>query len=362
MTRLDHAFIKIYADRRAASPAPPGPHRPASGADAPGQRTPGEAIDLPTAASADNASQAPASVYRVDPAPQSGSAASPSTGETPVPQGRPVGPPHMRLPAADAQRVTGGAAGLAAGATRVSVAAAASQNEVVGNDPGGATFQPMLLVDKFAWPAVCCRLGEAAADELDRLADALVQLMARGKRVVAIGACRRGEGATTVLLCAARRLAELGLNLVLADAHLADPQIASRLGLLPESGWEDVLAGRLPLEEAVIESANDRLAVLPLRETAAEAGEVAEDETRLVESIRTLATHYDLVLLDPGPLEELGVAGASLACGIGSRLDAIVLVHHGGITPAEDLDEVRGRLAGSEIVQVGVVENFCGQC
>jgi len=98
--------------------------------------------------------------------------------------------------------------------------------------------------------------------------------------------------------------------------------------------------------------------VLPLGQTSAGASGVAEDETRLVECIRTLAAHYDLVLLDPGPLEELGVVGASLARGIGSRLDAIVLVHHGGVTPPEDLDEVRRRLAATEIVQVGVVENF----
>lgn len=264
----------------------------------------------------------------------------------------------MRLPRADARKGTGDGPSRATGVTPVPLTTAALRNEAVGEDLGGETFQPMLQVDQFAWPAVCCRLGEAAGDELDRLADALVQLMARGKRVVAIGGCRRGEGATTVLLCAGRRLAELGLNLVLADAHLADPQLACRLGLLPESGWEDVLAGRLPLEEAIIESAGDRLAVLPLRQTSAGASGVAEDETRLVECIRTLAAHYDLVLLDPGPLEELGVVGASLARGIGSRLDAIVLVHHGGVTPPEDLDEVRRRLAATEIVQVGVVENF----
>jgi Mrp family chromosome partitioning ATPase len=161
-----------------------------------------------------------------------------------------------------------------------------------------------------------------------------------------------------VLLCAGRRLAELGLNLVLADAHLADPQLACRLGLLPESGWEDVVAGRLPLVEVVIESAIDRLAVLPVRQTPAGANGGNQDEARLVESIRTLAAHYDLVLLDPGPLEELGVAGASLARGIGSRLDAIVLVHRHGVTPPEDLDEVRRSLAETEIVQAGVVENF----
>ena len=437
MTRLDHAFIKIYAERGAASPAPPAPHLPGTAESPPGEPTPRETVEVPAAGSVDNVSKAlqettsrignslppekitptprgagagpgvcgtgvtpvaptggtpharavlvqtesisaggdkleaaagpgephkPATVHRVDPGPQSGSTTWPPTGGTPVPLGRPIRPPHMRLPRTVSQAGAGGAA--VAPASQNAAVAPASQNKSIGDDLGGKTFQPMLQVDQFAWPAVCCRLGEAAADELDRLADALVQLMARGKRVVAIGGCRRGEGATTVLLCAGRRLAELGLNLVLADAHLADPQLACRLGLQPESGWEDVLTGRLPLEEAVIESAGDRLAVLPLRPVALasrqwDASGVAEDETRLVESIRTLAAHYDLVLLDPGPLEELGVVGASLACGIGSRLDAIVLVHHGGVTPPEDLDEVRRRLAATEIVQVGVIENFC---
>ena len=364
MTPLDRAFIKIYAERGAASPAPPAPHRPGTGESPPGEPTPRETAPLVQtesisaggdkleAAAGPGEPHEPATVHRVDPGPQSGSTTWPPTGGTPVPLGRPIRPPHMRLPRTDAREAIG-----------VAADASASQDKVIGDDLGGETFQPMLQVDQFAWPAVCCRLREAAGDELDRLADALVQLMARGKRVVAIGGCRRGEGATTVLLCAGRRLAELGLNLVLADAHLADPQLACRLGLQPESGWEDVLAGRLPLEEAVIESAGDRLAVLPLRPVALasrqwDASGVSEDETRLVESIRTLAAHYDLVLLDPGPLEELGVAGASLARGIGSRLDAIVLVHHGGVTPPEDLDEVRRRLAATEIVQVGVIENF----
>jgi hypothetical protein len=108
----------------------------------------------------------------------------------------------------------------------------------------------------------------------------------------------------------------------------------------------------------VVESVADRLAVLPVRQTPSATGKGAASETRLVESIQTLAAHYDLVLLDPGPLEELSALGASLARGIGGRLDAIALVRHGGVTPPEDLDEVRRWLAETEIVQVGVVENF----
>jgi Mrp family chromosome partitioning ATPase len=258
-----------------------------------------------------------------------------------------VRPPHMQLARVGVQQ-----------GANVAADTGAPQKECVSDPVGDQTFQPMLQVDRFTWPTVCCRLGEAAANELDRLADRLVEAMTRGENVVAIGGCRRGEGATTALLCAGRRLAERGVHLVMADADLVDPQVASRLGLEPEAGWEDVLVGRLPLEEVVVESADDRLAVLPLRQTCTDIGGATGEAARLVESLQTLADHYDLVLLDPGPLEELGVVGASLARAIGSRLRAIALVHHSGLTPPDDLDEVRHWLAATEIVQLGVVENF----
>ena len=282
----------------------------------------------------------PATGLRVDPSTPAGSTAR-HGGDHPIRR------PHMLLPRAEGAEKTGGSAD-----------AGAPRDVSMADQPRHRRFQPMLQVDRFIWPGVCCRLGEAAADELDRLADRLADMAARGARVVAIGGCRRGEGATTLLLCAGRRLAERGLRVVMADANLADPQLACRLGLLPQAGWEDVLAGRLPLEEAVIESVGDRLAVLPVGRSSADSGATPEDENRLAESIRTLSADYDLVLLDPGPLEELGTVGASLARGIGNRLDGIALVHHGGVTPREALDEVRRRLAATEIAQVGVVENF----
>ena len=411
MTRFDQAFIKVYTDQDEALPTPSDSLEPGASDDAPEGRPPGKTTETPVgvptdgvlemlqqtatrigdllppektprtpqgaddrpaaaegaetagaaeistpapmdtgsvprgqdeleAAAASEERGRPATARRIDPAAPSGS--------TPWQAGgQPVRPPHVQLARAGVREVTAGAAD-----------AGASQNEAIGDQLSDGTFRPLLQVDCFTWPAVCSRLGEAAADELDRLADRLVEGIGRGEKVVAVGGCRRGEGATTLLLCAGRRLAERGFKVVMADANLADPQLACRLDLLAQSGWEDVLAGGLPLEEVVIESAGDRLAVLPVRQTSAGTHGATEDETRLAESIRTLAAHYDLVLLDPGPLEELSVVGASLARGIGSRLDAIALVHHGGVTPPEDLDEVRRWLTATEIVQVGVIENF----
>jgi Mrp family chromosome partitioning ATPase len=365
MTRLDQAFIRIYGDRDTPTSSSADWFRPAAeadpSADVPSQ-PPGDAgIDQPAATvqaspadielpcldedvigpdAADKEHDDRDAVRRLDQPADSGLRAWRL-------EGRAVPPAHVRLSGDELP-------------PRVEYAAddPDAEQPAVGQRPADRAFLPMLQVDRFDWPQACLRLSEMAADQLDGLTSALRQAKARGKRVVAVGGCRRGEGATTVLLSAARRLAQLGLRVVMVDANLADPQLARRLGLLAETGWEDVLAGRLPLEEVVVESVGDRLAVLPVCRAYLGSDADQQQERRLVEGIQALAAHYDLVLLDPGPLEELGALGAPLARGSGGRLNAIALVHHRRLTPPEDLDQVRRSLAATEIAQLGVIENF----
>ena len=86
-----------------------------------------------------------------------------------------------------------------------------------------------------------------AAEELDRLADALLAAGRQGQKVLAIGGCRRGEGATTLLLCAVRRLAERGIKPVLVDADLGRPRLAKRLGVQPQFGWDETTEAGGPI-------------------------------------------------------------------------------------------------------------------
>lgn len=380
MTRVDQAFIKVYTDQGGALPTSPDSLDEGSPTDAPAahsvghfqcptdERPPEQPADPAVDVSVDGVLEAlQATAARIaDLLPPEEAPESPQAGADDRPAHEGPDPPTTNL-RVDRPAAAGSAAWQADGQpvrrphillSRADSRAGGSGPRCADGEPSDQTFQPMLQVDHFNWPGVCCRLGEVASQELDSLLDGLADVRPGGKRVVAIGGCRRGEGATTLLLCAGRGLAERGLKVVMADANLADPQLACRLGLLPQAGWEDVLSGRLPLEEVVIESVGDRLAVLPVRHTSAATGETAEDKIRLAQSIRTLAAHYDLVLLDPGPLEELDTVGASLARGIGNRLDAIALVHHGRVTPPEDLEDVVGWLAAAEITQVGVIENF----
>ena len=116
------------------------------------------------------------------------------------------------------------------------------------------------------------------------MTEGLLSICASGCKVLGLASCASGEGVTTLLLAAARKLLDQGRKVVLVDANWSNPQLAQSLGLLPQLGWEETLCGGLPLEEVVIESLADGLAVLPVRgpSAGAIAGESPRRESRTV--------------------------------------------------------------------------------
>jgi len=218
-------------------------------------------------------------------------------------------------------------------------------------------FHPLLQVDRFVWPPVSNRLVAVAGRQLDQFCEAFVAAKARGQKVLAIGGCQAGEGATTLLLCVARRLSERGLRIALIDADPHEPQLARRLGLQIECGWEAVLSGQLPLAEVAVESSDRRLLLLPLCQPQSAAGTLADNSSVAGECIDTLAAEYDLVLVDLGPLER-AAGGKAIPGGIGQRLDAAVLVQDLRTTGTERLVEVQRNLQAAGIAHAGVVRNL----
>ncbi len=218
-------------------------------------------------------------------------------------------------------------------------------------------FQPAYQVDQFAWSPTASKLSLNAGIQLDRLADGLAAGLPEGRKVVGLGAGRRGEGCTTLLLCAARRLAQRGLNVLLVDADFDHSCLARRLGLMPETGWEDVLAGRVPLAEAIVESIQDRLSILPLRGLAAEQDCSSGITVDPAASLALLRKHYDLILIDLGELNTGMPAGQPLEAAA-QWLDAVVLVHDVRATPQTELIQTRSRLQAAGIAEAGIAENF----
>lgn len=172
--------------------------------------------------------------------------------------------------------------------------------------------------------------------------------------------CRRGEGATTLLLCVARRLAERGIKPVLVDADLAEPRLAARLGVQPQFGWDETEEQGRALDQAIVEATANNLALLPVRDPSADGGRPTGDLAQLPACINVLRDHYDMVLVDLGPLED--PAPVSRTVGRTTRLvDAMVLVHNHRITSAEHLAACQEELAAAGTAMVGIVENFVAE-
>ena len=257
---------------------------------------------------------------------------------------------------------------LAPEAPTIPVAPAESGAEIHAGPPGeppepaAATapeaFCPLFQTDRFDWPDVCRALDAGAQPHFDRLADALEAGLPQGRKVVGLGGLRRGEGCTTLLLCAARRLASRGLKVLMVDADADDPQLDRRLGLAPEAGWQDVAAGRVALAEAVIESVEDRLAVLPFGARGADGAAPKGDAPLAAAALEILRRSYDLVLVDLGPSCAAASGQRLPAQTAAGAIDAIVLVCDVRSTSREKLAGLQDRLAEAGIAQAGLVENF----
>ena len=225
--------------------------------------------------------------------------------------------------------------------------------------PEPEPFRPAWQVDRFTWPRVCRRLTSRAAGEWDRLTDAMLAANAKGRKVLAITGCRRGEGATTLLLCAARRLAERGVKTALVDADLSRPRLAKRLGVQPQLGWNEISNEEANnLNQAVVETTDGNLALLAIRETAEKNDNAADDWSQWTACIKQLRNNYEMVLVDLGPLENSIPADYAPPWATEGNIDALLLVHNRRVTSKEDLNEMQRRLTETDINVAGMIENF----
>ena len=161
-------------------------------------------------------------------------------------------------------------------------------------------LRPMLQVDCFEWPEVCMKLADLAGETLDELGDALLRMTQQGHKIIGLTAALPKQGVTTLLLTLARTMSLRQMNVFVVDAALRSPCLASRVGIGPEYGWEDLAVSQMPLEEYLIESIADELVLMPFCGSIEDEAEVPELLEPFGAALGRLRAHGDLVLVDLG--------------------------------------------------------------
>ncbi len=215
---------------------------------------------------------------------------------------------------------------------------------------GVSGWQPVQETERFVLPPVCDALIQAVGDRFDELAK---QIAPPGEqKVLMVVSVQGNEGCSTVACCLARTLAAAGRKAVLVDHDLTNPHLSEALGLTLTTGWEGVLTGQTALAEAVIQATEESLAVLPL--AGALAAPVAADVVpRMRLCFGLLRQHYEVVLLDAGPVES--VTDDQLAQ---PRADAALIVCDPATDSESRLRKVADRLSAAGMEVLGLAETF----
>jgi capsular exopolysaccharide synthesis family protein len=173
-------------------------------------------------------------------------------------------------------------------------------------------------------------------------------------RTLAVVSAQKQEGKTTVAVNLAQAYALGGTDVILVEADLRRPAIASRLEMPASKGLGAVLVGKAALDDALYERRGafggvGRLRVLP-------AGDVPPNPAELLRSQRMhhlldeLTTMGELVIVDTSPL-----LAVSDALPLLDRVSGILVVGRLGAAERDGLARLRQLLDAAQSTAVGIV-------
>jgi exopolysaccharide transport family protein len=175
----------------------------------------------------------------------------------------------------------------------------------------------------------------------------------RDMKAILITSALPGEGKSTIAVNLARAAALCGDRVLLIDADLRRPSVASNLGFAPAPGLADVLAGEADLHRAV-----QRDSLSPMHLLAGDTAVSGAEAMALLSSrdlttlIATARSTYDLVLLDSAPL--LPVADPRVLV---SQVDGVALVVASELTTKSAVRAALQETPGIETKILGSVMN-----
>lgn len=228
-----------------------------------------------------------------------------------------------------------------------------SQGVATSQEPAFA-LSPEWEVDRFRWPETCQQLLLEKDEAFESAIESLVGTSTRGRMTVALVSENSGDGASTTALCIARQAAQLGRNVLLVDADVSAPALATLVGLNTPCSWHDSVTGDVPLAESLVVSVEDRLCLMPLHADCEQSTLKLSDQ-RVEALLEKVSQAYDLVVLDCGSTERLSERienGGRLPC------DVAVIVRNASGQQESDPAKAPQWLQSLGVRNTLFVENF----
>ncbi len=152
-------------------------------------------------------------------------------------------------------------------------------------------------------------------------------------RTIVVSSPLAGEGKTTAsinLSCVTAM--SVGRRVLLVDCDMRKPKVHQALGLRPEAGIAEVLAGEVSLEDALVRVDGMNLDVLAVRGRPSNPSELL-GSPKMREVVAAAAQNYDRVILDTPAA--LGVPDAKA---VAELADGVVMVVRADVTLQQDLE------------------------
>ena len=216
-----------------------------------------------------------------------------------------------------------------------------------------ARFKPATVVGQMAVPPVVAQILGDHPEHWYHLAMGLRQRQeVNGLTGVLVTGSLSGEGYTTLAVALAiAAVNAVPQRVLLVEGDYAAPSLAATLGLRPTVGLEEVLLEGAPVEQALIHVEKPAVDVLPIRNGFDHPATVV-DGGRMAEVMAQLRTHYDLVVVDGGPLFS-GRCPVPTTAGI----DACLIVRQPALSNDHLLTQLERYLADRGLSCLGVIEN-----
>lgn len=168
-------------------------------------------------------------------------------------------------------------------------------------------------------------------------------------KTILITSSQPKEGKTATAVNIAISLAQLNKKVVIIDTDLRKPRISKIFMIYNRTGVSNFLAGTIPPNQIIFRTEIPNLYIIPSGPTPPNPAELLATPkmTSLLEGCKKT---FNFIILDSPPL--LAVTDAQI---LANKIDGVVFVVHGGVTPKEAVKLGREKLQNANII--GIVLN-----